>query len=163
MELMSALSDLPLAVNGEDCGAATAVRYIIASIMWDTIESFFAAHQHTVEAIGAFSTLGAVIVSLILALFAHRRSLTRLRATASISRITHSSLSGQERRRYFTVAVRNVGSFPARLPLTYFRWKLPFADAVWFITPWTLLATINGSRSVVIPQKFRSGDLKRFF
>jgi hypothetical protein len=104
--------------------------------MWTEVEKLFEVHQHTVAAAGAFGTVGAVIVSLLLAFLARRAHRTRIRVSLSISTIQHSSLKGKEKPRYLTVSIINLGSLPASIPFTYFRWKLPFARLDWFITPW---------------------------
>lgn len=108
--------------------------------MWAELEKFFTAHEHTVAAAEAFGTVSAVIVSLFVALLAHRAHKTRVRATLSISVIRHPSLQGKEKPRYLTVSIQNDGLLPAGIPFTYFRWKLPFARTDWFITPWDYTA-----------------------
>jgi hypothetical protein len=107
--------------------------------MWADVEQFFEAHQHTVAAVGAVGTVGAVIVSLWLAALARRAHRTRIRVSLAISVIQHSSIQG-EKPRYLTVTIRNLGTLPASIPFTYFRWKLPFSRADWFVTPWDYTA-----------------------
>jgi hypothetical protein len=95
--------------------------------MWTEVEKFFEAHQHTVAAAEAFGTVSAVVVSLLLALLAHRATKTRIRAALSMSVIGHSSLEGKEKPRYLTITIRNVGALPASIPLPILdgRYRLP--------------------------------------
>lgn len=104
--------------------------------MWADIEKFFEAHRHTVAAVEAFGTVGAVVVSLWLAALARRAHRTNISATLSMSVIQHSSLKGKEKPRYLTATITNNGMLPASIPFTYFRFKLPFSRTDWFIVPW---------------------------
>lgn len=103
--------------------------------MWDEIEQFCEAHQHTIAALGAVST-PAVLVSLALALLAHRASRTHIKAHASISVILHPTLEGKPKPEYLTVAIINVGSLPAMIPFGFFQWVVPFRGGRWMINPW---------------------------
>jgi hypothetical protein len=51
--------------------------------MLNAMEHFADVYQHLIAAIGAFSTLAAITVSLALALIAQRSSQTRIKACAS--------------------------------------------------------------------------------
>jgi hypothetical protein len=104
--------------------------------MFAAIEKFSEPRQHTIAALGAFSTLAAVVVSLALALVAQRSSRTRIRAKAYASFIFHSSLEGKPKPKYVSVSIANVGLMSASIPLSCFHWKIPFNKEIWMVNPW---------------------------
>lgn len=104
--------------------------------MLNWLEQLSAANQHNIAALGAISTLAAVVVSLVLALVAQRSSRTRIDARATISVILHSTLEGKPKPKYVTVAITNVGLMPATIPFSFFHWKLPFMRGYWMVNPW---------------------------
>jgi hypothetical protein len=104
--------------------------------MFDALEQFSQAHQHTIAALGAVSTFIAVVVSLALALLAQRASHTRIMARVSASVILHPSLEGKPNPEYVTVSITNIGNLPALIPLSFFRWKVPFGGGSWIVNPW---------------------------
>jgi hypothetical protein len=89
---------------------------------------FFKDHQYTIGALGVLGTFSAVVVALFGSVAALRASRTKLSARASINVILHhSSLLGKERPRYLAVSIRNLGTMPVHIPLSFFHWKLPFS------------------------------------
>jgi hypothetical protein len=104
--------------------------------MFNDLEEFFGAHRHTIAALEAISTFAVVVVSLGLALLAQRANRTRLKASASLSVIMHSTLEGKEKPTYVTAYVRNVGIMPVMIPLAFFHWRVPFGRGGWTVTPW---------------------------
>jgi len=100
------------------------------------IEHFSDSHQHTIAALGAFSTFAAVVVSLMLALATRRSSWTRIKANASLSTIFHATLEGEPKPEYVTVSITNVGLMPAIIPFSFFHWKVPLMREYWMINPW---------------------------
>jgi hypothetical protein len=103
--------------------------------MFNELEEFFKAHQHTVAALEAVSTFAVVVVSLVLAFVSQKASRTRVNARASISIMLHSTLEGKEKPTYVTVFVRNVGIMPAMIPLAFFNWTVPFSRNGWNVMP----------------------------
>jgi hypothetical protein len=91
--------------------------------MLNWLEQFSEANQHTIAALGAVSTLAAVVVSLVLASIAQRSSRTRIKASASVRVIVHSTLEGKPKPEYVTVAITNVGLLPGIIPFSFFHWK----------------------------------------
>jgi len=101
--------------------------------MFNAIEQFSQAHQHTIAAIGAISTSAAVVVSLVL--IAQRTNRTRIKAHASVSFIDHVTLKGKPKPEYITVMIANLGLMPVVIP-AFFHWKFPFKDVYWVVNPW---------------------------
>src|SRR5262249_29396246 len=100
------------------------------------IEEFFKAHQHTIAAIAAAGTVGAVVTSLWLAYSARRADRTRLRARANLVSIVHpTTIDPKNAPEYLRVSITNHGKFPLRIPATFFYWKVPFRREVMLITP----------------------------
>jgi hypothetical protein len=104
--------------------------------MFEAMEQFCSEHQHTIAALGAFSTFAAVLVSLGLALIAQRSSRTRITARVSAKVILHPSLEGNPRPEYVTVSITNIGNLPALIPLSFFSWKALLRGGFWTVTPW---------------------------
>jgi hypothetical protein len=104
--------------------------------MLNWLEQFSAANQHTIAALGAISTFAAVVVSLVLASIAQRSSRTRIRASATVSLILHSTLKEKPKPEYITVEITNVGLMPAMIPFSFFHWKMPFSRGYWMVNPW---------------------------
>jgi hypothetical protein len=104
--------------------------------MFDALEQFLQAHQHIIAAFGAFSAFAAVLVSLGLALIAQRSSQTRIKARVTGGVIMHSTLIGKPKPEYVTVSITNTGNLPALIPLSFFRWKVPFGGGSWIVNPW---------------------------
>jgi hypothetical protein len=105
--------------------------------MFVAIEQFFQAHQYTVAAVSAFSTLAAVLVSLGLALIAQRSSHTRIKVHVSARVIMHPSLIGKPKPEYVTASITNVGNLSAHIPFSFFHWKIPFnGGRSWMVNPW---------------------------
>ena len=103
--------------------------------MWETLEIFLARHQHTVAAVEAASTFAAVVVSLAIALLAQRTSRTRLRATADLNVIAHSTIDPTNPPSYVVASITNLGVMPLRVPLSFFVWKVPFDRGGWPFLP----------------------------
>jgi hypothetical protein len=99
------------------------------------IEEFFKAHQHTIAAIAAAGTFGAVVTSLWLAWRTRREDRTKLKAVARVELIarTHNNIDGADVPRLLTVSITNQGKWPLRIPANFFYWKMPFKRAVWVI------------------------------
>jgi hypothetical protein len=123
--------------------------------MLDLLEQFSQAHQHTIAALGAVSTFAAVLVSLGLALIAQRSSHTRIKARVSASAILHSTLEGKPKPEYVTVSITNIGNLPALIPLSFFRWKVPFRSETWMISPWDFW-----QHDVWIPQRHYPSEIR---
>jgi hypothetical protein len=104
--------------------------------MFNELEEFFKAHEHTVAAVEAISTFGAVVVSLALALAAQRANRTRVKARARIGVMLHSTLEGKAKPTYVTIFVRNAGIMPVMIPFAFFHWKVPFSHSGWTLNPW---------------------------
>src|ERR1700722_1631217 len=100
------------------------------------LEKLSEAYQHTIGALGAISTFAAVVVSLVLASIAQRSTRTRIKARAGVSVIVHPTLEGRPKPEYVTVMITNVGLMPVMIPLSFFRWKLPFQRRYWMMNPW---------------------------
>jgi hypothetical protein len=100
------------------------------------LEQLSEANQHTIAALGAISTLAAVVVSLVLALIAQRSNRTRINARATVSVMLHSTLEGRPKPKYVTVTITNVGLMPVMIPFSFFHWKMPFKGGSWMINPW---------------------------
>lgn len=93
--------------------------------MLEGFEQFCKEHEKTIALVEAFSTLAAVIVSLILASFAARANRTRLKAWVDIRRIVHSTIPPETRLRYLAATITNRGITPLRVPFSFFHWQLP--------------------------------------
>ena len=104
--------------------------------MLNWLEKFSEGNQHTIAALGAISTLAAVVVSLVLALITQRSSRTRIHARAAVSVLLHSTLEGKPKPKYVTVTITNVGLMPVMIPFSFFHWKIPFKSSSWMINQW---------------------------
>ena len=99
------------------------------------IEEFFKAHQHTIAAIAAAGTVGAVVTSLWLAWRARRADRTQLKAHADIV----PSFDGQTTQKFLKVSIANIGKFPQYISSAFFYWKVPFRGEVTNVWPVDLL------------------------
>jgi hypothetical protein len=104
--------------------------------MFNELEEFFKAHEHTVAALEAVSTFAVVVVSLVLALAAQRANRTRIKARAAISVLLHSTLEGMPKPTYVTITIRNAGIMPVAIPFSFFHWKVPVSYSGWTVNPW---------------------------
>jgi hypothetical protein len=98
------------------------------------IEEFLKAHEHTIAAITATGTVGAVVTSLWLAWRANRADRTRLKTRADIVSIFFPG-TPKNAPKFLRVSITNHGKFPLRIPSTFFYWKVPFRREVMAITP----------------------------
>ena len=130
--------------------------------MLDTIDQFSQAHQYTITAIGAFSTLLAVVVSLGLAQIAQRSSRTRISARVEVMFIVHSTLEGKPPE-YVTVTIKNIGNMPATIPLSFFLWKLPFRRGYWMVNPWDFSAQDSWVSQKIYPVEIRPRRSETFY
>ncbi len=116
--------------------------------MLNGLEEFCKNHQHTIAALGALSTLTAVVVSLMLAWRAGRVTRTRLKANVDTSFVAHSTIDPKNPPRYLTVSITNTGLGALRVPFSFFRWKVPFSRSFWLVNP------LDGyGKDNLIPQK----------
>jgi hypothetical protein len=91
------------------------------------IEEFFKAHQHTIAAVAAAGTVGAVVTSLWLAWSAKRADRSRLKAHADIVLIFNSTIDDpKDAPRFVSVSVTNQCKWPLRIQANFFYWKTPF-------------------------------------
>jgi hypothetical protein len=122
--------------------------------MFATIEEFCKSHEYTTAAIGAFSTLAAVVVSLALAFLSLRATKTRLRADLAMSIIIHNTLNRNNPPTYLTVSITNIGNMALRVPFSFFRWRLPMGRGVWLVNPLDSYGT-----DPLIPRKYYPVEL----
>jgi hypothetical protein len=127
------------------------------------LERFSDTHQHTIAALEATSTFGAVVVSLALALLAHRSSRTRIRAWVKVSFIVHQTLEGKPKPEYLTVTLTNIGLMPANISMGFFQWKLPFHREYWLITPWDYARHDHWVPQRVYPTEIKPRSSQTFF
>jgi hypothetical protein len=90
------------------------------------IEELFKAHQHTIAAIAAAGTVGAVFTSLWLAWSARRADRTKLKAFASLGIVARTGIDPKAARELLAVDITNQGKWPLRIPAMFFYWKVPF-------------------------------------
>lgn len=103
--------------------------------MWEAVEQFCKNHKDTIAAFGAASTFSAVVVSLVLAFLTRRANKTHIRASVNISVIIHDSIDKDKRHRYVTANITNNGIMPARIPFSFFHWRVPFRRGTWSVIP----------------------------
>lgn len=103
--------------------------------MFQELEQFFNAHQHTVAALEAGSTFAAVLVALVLSLVSQRANRTRIKASAASTIIMHETIQAPDYPGYVTVDITNNGILPVMIPLAFFHWRVPFKRGVWLVTP----------------------------
>jgi hypothetical protein len=99
--------------------------------MMDAFEDFAKAHEKTIAFIEAFSTLSAVIVSLVLAFASRRQVQTHLNCRVQYA----SDYSQQGHRAYVTVDITNIGVLPLRIPGSFFIYVLPFTRTARRVVP----------------------------
>jgi hypothetical protein len=110
--------------------------------MLEAFEQFCKDHEKTIAFVEAFSTLAAVLVSLMLAFSARRANKTRLKAWVDVRRIVHSTIPPETRLRYITAIIMNIGMQPLRIPFAFFHWQLPLQkNASWMVNPLNAYAT----------------------
>jgi len=119
------------------------------------LEQLSEAHQHTIAALGAVSTFAAVVVSLVLASIAQRSSRTRINARAAVSVIFHATLEGKPKPEYVTVSITNMGLMPVMIPLSFFRWRIPFRSGFWMTNPWDYI-----QHDPWVPQRIYPAEIK---
>ena len=90
------------------------------------IEDLLGQYSHIVAAIGALSTFAAVVVSLVIALWAQRGNRTQLIASMYIVDLVWEGVRVQKPPQYITVAITNTGTMPLRIPFAFLYWKMPF-------------------------------------
>jgi hypothetical protein len=110
-----------------------------------TVEAFFAEYEKTISALGAISTLAAVIVSLWLA---GRAEKTRLKAHVSGTMIVHESIDPNKRPKFVSVNITNLGTMPFRIQFSFFYWRVPFCKESWLISPLDFFAV-----TPMVPQR----------
>jgi hypothetical protein len=130
-------------------------------LVW--LERFSDTHQHTIAALEAVSTFAAVVVSLVLALLAHRSSRTRIKAWVNVSFIAHQTLEGKPKPEYLTVRVTNIGLMPVSISMGFFQWKLPFHREYWQITPWDYARHDPWVPQRVYPTEIKPRSSQTFF
>jgi hypothetical protein len=57
-----------------------------------------------------------------------------IRVSASV--LLHPTFDPKQLPHYITISITNVGNLPALIPLSFFRWKVPFRTGTWAINPW---------------------------
>jgi hypothetical protein len=113
----------------------------------ERLDHFLGHYPHVIAGLEAISTFGAVAVSLSLAFAARRANNTRLRARVQRSVIVHSSLGAQQPT-YVTVSITNTGILPARIPLSFFAFRVPLKK-----TTWMMIVLDSFATDPLIPQK----------
>jgi hypothetical protein len=103
--------------------------------MFQKLEEFFKAHEHTMAALEAVSTFAAVVVALVLSLVSQRANRTRIKAVVSATIIMHESIDAPDYPSYVSVDITNNGILPVMIPLAFFHWRVPFKRGVWLVTP----------------------------
>jgi hypothetical protein len=77
--------------------------------MFQELEEFFKAHEHTMAALEAVSTFAAVVVALVLSLVSQKANRTRIKAVVSATIIMHESIEAPNYPSYVSVVVTNNG------------------------------------------------------
>jgi len=103
--------------------------------MFQKLETFFKAHEHTMAALEAVSTFAAVVVALVLSLVSQRENRTRIKAVVSATIIMHESVEAADYPSYVSVEITNKGILPVMIPLSFFHWRVPFKRGVWLVMP----------------------------
>lgn len=98
----------------------------------NSLETFFFNYEKTIAALGAVSTFAAVVTSLYLA---RRSEKTRLKSYVSGTFITHSSIDPNNRPKFVSVNIINLGSAAIRIPFSFFCWKVPFCKESLLVCP----------------------------
>ncbi|MGE5536320.1 MAG: hypothetical protein ACM3W7_12490 [Acidobacteriota bacterium] len=125
------------------------------TVIFGTLEEFCKAHQFTIAALSALATFGAVLVSLAFGFFTLRSTRTRIKSTVAFSVVLHETLRGKPKPTYLTADIRNLGVMPVTIPLSFFRWKLPFDRGTYMVNPWDYL-----SHDVWVSQKQYPFEIK---
>jgi hypothetical protein len=96
-------------------------------LLWlKSIENFLSEYPHIVSAFGALSTFAAVVVSLMIALWAQRTNRTKLTARIYVADIVLQGVEPENSPQYITVSITNTGTMPLRIPFSFLYWKMPF-------------------------------------
>ncbi len=99
------------------------------------LDEWLGRYSHIVATLEAFSTLAAVIVSLILALLASRGNRTKLRAWVYVGTILHETIDPKDAPQYLVASITNTGLIPLSIPFTYFNIRIPLKRGSAFVTP----------------------------
>ena len=90
------------------------------------IDDFLGQYAHIVSAIGAISTFAAVVVSLMIALWAQRANRTNLVASIYVADLILEGVAVTKPPQYITVSITNIGTMPLRIPFMFLSCRLPF-------------------------------------
>jgi hypothetical protein len=121
--------------------------------VFDGIEAFCTAYDHTIHALGVIGTLLAVIISLVLVYRASIREKTRLVAKLSISTILHPTISPHPR--FVVLSIKNTGNLPLQVLIGFFSWRVPFSGRQKVILPIDSTGIAG-----VVPQKTYPFEIK---
>jgi hypothetical protein len=103
-----------------------------ATVPWlKHINDLLGQYPHIVSALEALSTFAAVVVSLVIALWAQRANRTKLIASMFVADLVMEGL--QTPPQYVTVSITNTGIMPLRIPLAFLYWKLPLVWGISFL------------------------------
>ena len=95
---------------------------------FDTVETFFKAHQYTSQALGAVATLAAVVLSLWLS----RKEPEKLSASVSVSVIVGAGVKYDD---VITVHIKNIGQRVVFIPEFFFSFRIPFSKIAYALKP----------------------------
>jgi hypothetical protein len=101
----------------------------------ERFDAILGHYPHLVAALEAVSTFGAVVVSLTLAVLAHRGNRTKLRARLYVAQLFHEGIDHTNRPEYIALVITNTGMLPLRIPFAFFYWNVPFKRSVALIMP----------------------------
>jgi hypothetical protein len=126
------------------------------------MEAFFKSYEATFAAITAISTFLAVVVSLAISIGSQRASRTQIKARVSVMVVLHSSLEGKPTPTYLSVEITNIGILAAVIPLSFFRWKVPFYPGAWILNPLDFSATDEWVQQKQYPVEIQPRHAKNF-
>lgn len=117
------------------------------------MEQFFAAYEHTFQALSALGTFAAVLVALFTVWITHRRNRARIHAHATIMTIFHDSIDRNNRPLLLSVSVTNVGQLPVRISFSFFGWYPYFSKYIGQVSPMDWFPNQFFAPGMPMPQK----------
>ena len=96
-------------------------------LLWlEQTNDLLGRYPYLISAIAALGTYAAVVVSLMIALWAQRANKTKLVARIYVVDIILEGVAVKKPPQYITVSITNTGTMPLRIPLLFLSWRLPF-------------------------------------
>jgi hypothetical protein len=99
------------------------------------LEKFFAQYEHSIDALGAFLTFAAVVISLWVTIQSGKAHRTRLTITGGVRVVVVTEIPKEEWPHYLTLHLTNIGLMRAKVQDYSISWSYPLAKHSLIIRP----------------------------